>query len=181
MLCDGFIEEARNLHTKGITKATNLIGYKELFLYFDKKMELRDSVETTKARTRKYAKRQYTWINNQFKNVKWFNVNYENIDETIKKIADCGGAVGINFCSDFLGGPAYESVYDHLSHLLKVGGEDVVAIGSDFDGIPVTEGLENCLKVGELLEYLSKRKVSGRILEKFAFSNFMRVFSCVRP
>ena len=105
-----------------------------------------------------------------------------NLDnETIKKIADCGGAVGINFCSDFLGGPAYESVYDHLSHLLKVGGEDVVAIGSDFDGIPVTEGLENCLKVGELLEYLSKRKVSGRILEKFAFSNFMRVFSCVRP
>ena len=86
MLCDGFIEEARNLHTKGITKATNLIGYKELFQYFDKKMELRDSVETTKARTRKYAKRQYTWINNQFKNVKWFNVNYENIDETIKKI-----------------------------------------------------------------------------------------------
>lgn len=57
----------------------------------------------------------------------------------------------------------------------------MVAIGSDFDGIPVTEGLENCLKVGELLEYLSKRKVSLRILEKFAFSNFMRVFSCVRP
>lgn len=88
MICDGFIEEARNLYTAGLNKAENLIGYKELFAYFKKEMELSDSVETTKRKTRKYAKRQYTWINNQFDNVKWFNVNYDNIDETIKKIED---------------------------------------------------------------------------------------------
>lgn len=86
MVCDGFIEEARNLHTAGVTKARNLIGYKEFFDYFDGAMELRDSIETTKARTRKYAKRQYTWFNNQFDNVTWFDVLYDNIDETIKKI-----------------------------------------------------------------------------------------------
>lgn len=88
MICDGFIEEARNLYLAKLNKAETLIGYKELFAYFKKNMELRDSIETTKAKTRKYAKRQYTWINNQFENVKWFDVNYNNIDETIKKIED---------------------------------------------------------------------------------------------
>lgn len=88
MLCDGFIEEARNLHRDNYTKAENLIGYKELFKYFKKEMELRDAVETTKAKTRKYAKRQYTWFKNQFKNVKWFEIDYNNFNETIKKVED---------------------------------------------------------------------------------------------
>lgn len=88
MMCDGFIEEARNLYNKGLTKAENLIGYKEFIEYFKGNMELVDAVESIKRRTRKYAKRQYTWINNQFEDVKWFEINYKNFDETIKKVED---------------------------------------------------------------------------------------------
>lgn len=88
MMCDGFIEEARNLYNAGLTKAENLIGYKEFMEYFRGNMELVDAVDSTKRRTRKYAKRQYTWIKNQFENVKWFQINYNNFDETIKKVED---------------------------------------------------------------------------------------------
>lgn len=88
MMCDGFIEEARNLYNEGLTKAENLIGYKEFIEYFKGNMELVDAVESIKRRTRKYAKRQYTWINNQFEDVKWFEINYKNFDETIKKVED---------------------------------------------------------------------------------------------
>ncbi len=86
MLCDGFIEEARNLYNGNYHKAESLIGYKELFSYFKGEMDLHDSVETTKLRTRKYAKRQYTWIKNQFDGIKWFDVDFDNMSDTIKKI-----------------------------------------------------------------------------------------------
>lgn len=86
MMCDGLIEESRKLYNAGLTKAENIIGYKEFFEYFKGNMELFDAVKEIKKRTRKYAKRQYTWINNQFSNVKWFKINYNNFNETIKKV-----------------------------------------------------------------------------------------------
>lgn len=103
------------------------------------------------------------------------NVSRNLTDDLIKKIADCGGVVGVNFCSDFLGGEAFESVYLHLSHLKKVGGEDILALGSDFDGIPKTQGLEDCTKMQELFNYLKRRNFTVSVLEKLAYKNFTRV------
>lgn len=104
------------------------------------------------------------------------NVSRNLTDNLIKKIAGCGGVVGVNFCYDFLGGEAFESVYLHLSHLIKVGGEDIIALGSDFDGIPECEGLEDCTKMQNLFEYLLNRGFSNKLLEKLAYKNFLRVF-----
>lgn len=86
MICDGLIEESRYLYNNGYTNAEKLIGYKEFFEYFKGNMELVDAVETIKKNNRKYAKRQYTWIKNQFQNVNWFEVDYENFNNTIKKV-----------------------------------------------------------------------------------------------
>lgn len=97
-------------------------------------------------------------------------------DNLIKKTADCGGIIGINFCADFLGGEAFESVYKHLGHIVKIGGEECVALGSDFDGIPQVKNLENCTRVPALFDYLSSRGIKPRVLENFAYNNFVRVF-----
>lgn len=86
MICDGLIEESRHLYNENFKKVETFIGYKEFIEYFKGERELVDAVETTKKRTRNYAKRQYTWIRTQFNNVKWFETNYENFDETIEKI-----------------------------------------------------------------------------------------------
>lgn len=99
-------------------------------------------------------------------------------DELIKKIADCGGVIGIYYCKDFLGeGDTFARVFAHLQHIIRVGGEDVIALGSDFDGIPAPPGLESCERVPALLDYLYSRGMRAETLEKLCHKNFLRVFS----
>ena len=102
-------------------------------------------------------------------------------DKQIKKIADCGGVIGVNFCKDFLGeGEPFELVFRHLEHLIKTGGEEVVSFGSDFDGIPTVKGLEDCKKMPALIEYLEGR-LGSRKVEKICFENFANMLKEVRP
>ena len=106
------------------------------------------------------------------------NVSRNLSDGLIKKIADCGGVVGVNYCKDFLGeGATFERLFEHIRHLIKVGGEDIIALGSDFDGIPAPPNLEDCTRVPALFEYLRGRGLSQSVLEKLAYKNFLRVFA----
>lgn len=102
-------------------------------------------------------------------------------DGQIKKIADCGGVIGINFCKNFLGyGNAFDCVLKHIQHIIKVGGEGVVSFGSDFDGIPEVDGLEGCEKMPKLLEFLSDN-IGIKATEKICFENFANVLKAVNP
>ena len=87
MIENGLIEEAKKIYDLNINSKAVLtpIGYKELFPYFDKKCSLEESIELIKQRSRKYAKRQYTWFNNQM-NVNWVNTNFENFDKTVEEV-----------------------------------------------------------------------------------------------
>lgn len=87
MLDIGLVAEAKKLYDSNIrTKAVMTpIGYKELFEYFDGKINLETAIELIKQHSRKYAKRQYTWFKNQM-NVNWFNVDLENFNNTIEEI-----------------------------------------------------------------------------------------------
>lgn len=98
-------------------------------------------------------------------------------DGQIKKIAACGGVIGVNFCKDFLGeGDTFNLVLKHINRIINVGGEDVIAFGSDFDGIPAPPNLEGCEKMPALIDYLNDNGISGRVLEKLCYKNFVRVF-----
>lgn len=87
MVQDGLIEEARNLFDRGInSKAINTgIGYKELYKYFNNEISLEEALDLIRKNSRHYAKRQYTFFNNQF-NMNWFNVNYEDFNKTIDEV-----------------------------------------------------------------------------------------------
>ena len=87
MLENGLIEEAKKIYDTGIRSKAVLtpIGYKELFEYFDGNSTLEEALELIKQRSRKYAKRQYTWNNHQF-SVNWFNVDFNNFETTVKDI-----------------------------------------------------------------------------------------------
>ena len=87
MINKGLIEEAKSLYDNNIRSKALLrsIGYKELYRYFDGYISLDDAINLIKQNSRKYAKRQYTWFNNQMK-LEWFKVNLDNIDETIKEV-----------------------------------------------------------------------------------------------
>ncbi|MDD4607757.1 MAG: tRNA (adenosine(37)-N6)-dimethylallyltransferase MiaA [Bacilli bacterium] len=89
MVKNGLLEEAQKIYESKIrTKAVMTpIGYKELFDYFENKSSLAECLELIKQRSRKYAKRQYTWFNNQM-NVKWFNVEIDNFTSTVNEILE---------------------------------------------------------------------------------------------
>jgi tRNA dimethylallyltransferase len=89
MIKDGLIYEVKSLYDKGLHSKAIMtgIGYKELYDYFDHKIDLNEAIELIKQRSRKYAKRQYTWFNNQM-DINWFNVDFDNFDNTIKEVEE---------------------------------------------------------------------------------------------
>lgn len=88
MLNNGLEKEVKDLYLKypnsNILKRA--IGYKELIDYFNNKVSYEKAIENIKKNTRHYVKRQYTWFNNQL-NVNWFNVNFDNFQETEEEIS----------------------------------------------------------------------------------------------
>jgi len=89
MLKNGLIDEVKSFYDKKVyTKPLlSAIGYKELYQYFDGKITYDESIELIKRNSRRYAKRQYTFFNHQF-NIKWFNVDLENFDNTIDEVTN---------------------------------------------------------------------------------------------
>lgn len=87
MIDNGLIEEVKKFYNQGLKTKPLLsgIGYKELYKYFDKQLSLTEAIELIKKNSRHYAKRQYTFFNNQL-NVTWFNVDFNNFQNTINEI-----------------------------------------------------------------------------------------------
>ena len=87
MVSDGLIEEVKSLYDKNIRSKAIMtgIGYKELYEYFDGNCTLEEALDLIKQRSRNYAKRQYTWFNNQM-DIKWFDVDFNDFNNTIKEV-----------------------------------------------------------------------------------------------
>lgn len=93
MFNEGLLDEAERLYKMNLKNYTNIIGYKELNEYFNGNISLDEAKELIKRNTRRYAKRQFTWFNNQMKDIKWFNVNYDNFYDTIREIENYLGGL----------------------------------------------------------------------------------------
>ena len=89
MLDNGLLEEVKYFYDKNMRYKPLIggIGYKELYSYFDGEISYDEAIDLIKRNSRRYAKRQYTFFNNQF-NIKWFNVNSLNFDATIDEVCD---------------------------------------------------------------------------------------------
>ena len=92
-------------------------------------------------------------------------------DEEIKKIADLGGIIGVNFAPDFIG---EKGIFAHIKHIKNVGGEEVLAIGTDFDGIenPVYSSAE---EMPRFFEDMEREGFSASTIEKLAYKNAERL------
>ena len=86
MFEEGMLEEAKRLYDMNLKNYTNIIGYRELNDYFNGNISLEEAKELIKRNTRRYAKRQFTWFNNQMKDIKWFNTDYSNFTNTINEV-----------------------------------------------------------------------------------------------
>lgn len=73
MLDAGVLKEAYCLYELGESQASQGIGYKEFFPYFDKKATLEECVLQVQQNSRRYAKRQLTWFRNRME-IDWWDL-----------------------------------------------------------------------------------------------------------
>ena len=90
---------------------------------------------------------------------------------------DC--LIGLNYYSPFLradGQPAgLDDLCRHAEHLLTLGAEDCLALGSDFDGADLPPCLDRCERVPALLERL-QTEFGTALAEKLAWRNARSFF-----
>jgi tRNA dimethylallyltransferase len=83
MLNKGWLKEAEQLLPYRHLNALQTVGYKELFQFFDGTVSLEQAVDLIRQNTRRYAKRQVTWLRNKA-TITWVNP-LEDADTLIKK------------------------------------------------------------------------------------------------
>lgn len=100
-------------------------------------------------------------------------------DEMIKALAENGGVAGINFYPYFLsesGKSTAENIAAHVVHMYRIGGEDVVAIGTDFDGFDDGESeISHLGQMDVVYDAIKKQGFTERQMEKIWNKNAVRV------
>jgi len=100
-------------------------------------------------------------------------------DDQIKALIEREGLMGLCFCRDFLGkgeDSGREAFLRHLLHVLELGGEHILAIGSDFDGAPVHPELEGIGQIEPLHRYLAGQGIDEETLDNIFYRNADRFF-----
>ena len=101
-----------------------------------------------------------------------------NIDDVqLKLLTQKKGILGLCFYPMFLGsGNALENLYKNIYHILDLGYEDYLSIGSDFDGADMAAELCDISAIPSLYEYLKSRGITENILNKIFFENAYNFF-----
>lgn len=90
MMKDGLLYEVKNLYNKyggDILRKINIIGYTQLIDYIEGKISLEEAVNLIKRDSRRYAKRQMTWFNND-EGYLWFDLEKQTENEILKDIME---------------------------------------------------------------------------------------------
>lgn len=120
-------------------------------------------------------------------------------DEMLRALAEKGGVAGLNFYPAFLKAPgkgqkgkenggknketregsiSLRDIARHARHMIDVAGEDVVAIGTDFDGFAAKEASGYISNVGEMelvWDAFAGEKITPRQIDKIQSKNALRV------
>ncbi|MEW2922302.1 tRNA (adenosine(37)-N6)-dimethylallyltransferase MiaA [Muricauda sp. ANG21] len=84
MMENGLLEEANRLHSHKNLNALQTVGYKELFEYLDGHCSLEVAVSEIKKNTRRFAKRQLTWLRKN-DHILWVD-HTTNTEQILKKL-----------------------------------------------------------------------------------------------
>jgi membrane dipeptidase len=109
----------------------------------------------------------------------WRNID----DEQLRVVADTGGVVGVIYHRPFLGPGARRAsaIVDHLAHVVDTVGEDVPALGSDWDGAIIPpEDMPTCLELPRLVQLMLDRRWSADRVRKILGGNYLRAVAALR-
>jgi membrane dipeptidase len=103
-------------------------------------------------------------------------------DKQLAAIRATQGIVGVNFATSFLRPDGRRSadtpldvVVDHLARLIEAMGEECVALGSDFDGAQIPDGIRDAKGLPNLVAAMRARGFGEPLITKICFENWMRV------
>ena len=84
MMEQGLLEEALSLKEQQSLNALQTVGYRELFNYFKGEFGLDTAIAEIKKNTRRFAKRQLTWLRKK-EDIIWVDYNYD-LNRVLKRI-----------------------------------------------------------------------------------------------
>lgn len=100
-------------------------------------------------------------------------------DEMLRALADRGGIAGVNFYADFLGERETSRTADivrHMKHMKDVAGLEVVALGSDFDGIGCPLELGDAAGMDQLTREMERAGFTPREIDAICWENVWRFY-----
>ena len=74
MMKSGFLNEVNSLLKHKNINSLQTVGYKEIFMFLEKKITLQEAINDIKKNTRRFAKRQLTWFRKD-KEIIWLKKN----------------------------------------------------------------------------------------------------------
>lgn len=99
-------------------------------------------------------------------------------DDQLRAVAENGGTVGLNLYPPFLGENADFSVLQrHLEHMLRLCGEEHVAIGGDLDGcVELADGFSDLSDFAGFYEFLRGQGYEEALLDRIFYTNLLHLF-----
>ena len=102
-------------------------------------------------------------------------------DDMLRSLGDVGGVAGLNFYPSFLSLDRRENhiadMVRHAKHMRNIGGKDVLAIGTDFDGIGGKLAIADISEMEKLWSALLTAGFTNTELEGMWLKNALRVLS----
>ena len=100
-------------------------------------------------------------------------------DEQIEIIKERNGLIGLNFYKEFLdvdNKTGVDALKVHLDYLLNKGCENIIALGSDFDGCAITDEIIGLESMNEVYDALLKDGYSRNLIDDLFYNNAERFF-----
>ncbi len=98
-------------------------------------------------------------------------------NEQIRALIDKDGFIGINLYSAFLsndGTADMKTILNHIEHILELGGENILGLGSDFDGMDrLPSGISHVDDYIKLFEEMQKIGYSDVLIDKITHKNML--------
>lgn len=96
-------------------------------------------------------------------------------DDQFRCIVQRNGLVGLNFYGPFLNADNSRAgrfdLLRHAEHFLSLGGENTLAIGSDFDGCDLPRDIAGLESMEEIYEMFLRENYSEKLVKKLFFEN----------
>ena len=100
-------------------------------------------------------------------------------DEQIEIIKERNGLIGLNFYKEFLdvdNKTGVDALKVHLDYLLNKGCENIIALGSDFDGCDLSEGITGLESMESVYNSLINDGFSKNLIDDLFYNNAERFF-----